>query len=102
MQLPWFSTNTGNLGQTINLLQTQWRSILNPLLGNLLNNVSNLENISLINGVTVINHKLGQIQQGWFITDINGAAQIYRSATFNDKTLTLTSSAAVVVNIGVF
>lgn len=56
----------------------------------------------MINGVTTINHKLGQVQQGWFIIDINGAATVYRSQPFNDKTLVLTSNAAVTVNIGVF
>src|SRR4051812_13470969 len=102
MQLPWFSTNTGNLANAMALLQTQWRSILNPFLANPLNEVSILEGIHLINGVTVINHKLNRMQQGWFLTDLNGAAQIYRSAALNDKTLTLTSNAAVIVNIGVF
>lgn len=101
-QLPWFSTNTGNLATTLSVLQTQWRAILNPLLGNPLNQSSVLEGVALINGVTVINHKLGRTQQGWVITDVNGAATIYRSAAFNNKTLTLTSNAAVTVNIEVF
>lgn len=83
-------------------MQTQWASELNPFLANPLNGVSILEGVSLINGVTVINHLLGQKQQGWFLLDINGAATIYRSAPFNSTTLTLTSSAAVTVNIGVF
>ncbi len=84
------------------LLQTQWASQLNPLLANQLNNVSILEGIALINGVTVINHLLQKTQQGWFIVDQNAAATIYRSAPFNKTTLTLTSNAAVTVNIGVF
>lgn len=51
----------------------------------------------------VINHKLGRMQQGWVITDINNVAtSIYRSQPFNDKTLTLTSSGAVTVNIWVY
>lgn len=87
---------------TWEIAQTRWASIINPLLINPISNPSILENIALINGVTVINHKLGRTQQGWFLSDIQGAATIYRSAAFNDLTLTLTSNAAVTVNIGVF
>ena len=86
----------------LSLLQTQWKAQLDPVLANPCTNMSILKNVSLINGVTVINHKLGQTQQGWIITDQQGAASIYRSTPFNKLTLTLTSSAAVVVNIGVF
>lgn len=84
------------------LMLTKWSSILNPFLANALNGVSMLNGIEIGNGVTVINHKLGKLQKGWFITDIDGAATIYRSAPFNTKTLTLTSDAAVTVNLGVF
>ncbi len=94
MQLPLLSS--------IADLASRWKSILDPALANPLNSVFILENVALINGVTTINHKLGQKQRGWFIIDINGAATIYRSQPFNDKTLVLTSSAAVTVNIGVF
>ena len=84
------------------LMQVQWAAMLNPLLSNNLNSVNFLENIALENGVTIINHFLGRPMQGWFLTDIQGAATIYRSSPFNNLTLTLTSSAAVTVNIGVF
>lgn len=94
MQLP--------LGLNISQMQTRWKSILDILIKNPLNSVSILENVALINGVTVVNHKLSRVQQGWFLTDIQGVATIYRSASFNATNLTLTSSAAVVVNIGVF
>jgi hypothetical protein len=84
------------------MTQTLWASQLDPLLANPLNSVRVLPNVSLNNGVTVINHLLGQMMQGWFLTDIQGAATIYRSAAMNSLTLTLTSNAAVTVNIGVF
>lgn len=84
------------------LMQTKWKSLLDPILANPLNGISILESVKLINGVTVVNHKLGRTQQGWFLTDIQGAATVYRSAAFNNLTLTLTSSAAVTCNIGVF
>lgn len=87
---------------TLDLMQTRWASILNPFLSNPLNDVQILENVALANGATKINHLLSRKQQGWFIVDQNATASIYRSQPFNDKTLTLTSSAAVTVNIGVF
>lgn len=84
------------------LLLTTWASQLNPFLANPVNQVSVLENVVLKTGVNVVNHKLGETLQGWFIVDRNAAAEIYRSAPFNDLTLTLTSSAPVTVNLGVF
>lgn len=84
------------------LMQTKWAAQINPVLANPLNSISILKNIALINGVTPINHKLGQLQQGWIILDIDSAATIYRSQAFNDKTLTLTSNAACTVTLGVY
>ena len=84
------------------LASTKWSSALNPLLANPLNNVSILPGIALINGSTTINHGLGRTLQGWFLVDINGSATVYRSQPLNDLTLTLTSSTAVTVSIGVF
>ncbi len=85
-------------------MQTLWKSQLDPILASPTNTISILENVSLINGTNVLNHLLGRVQQGWFITDIQGAATIYRPSTapFNSKTLTLMSSAAVICSIGVF
>lgn len=94
MQLP--------INLTASLQTTRWKSLLDPILQNPLNNVSILKNVSLVTGTNTINHLLGRVQQGWFLTDIDAAATIYRSADFNDKTLTLTSSANCVVSIGVF
>jgi hypothetical protein len=96
--LPYFQSSI----QALSMMQTQWKSKLDPILANPINATSILESIPLKVGVNVINHLLGQVQQGWYISDINGIATIYRSAPFNDKTLTLTSSAAVTVNINVF
>lgn len=98
MALPIFQTTNRDLS----MMQTQWASQLNPVLANPTTNLSVLSNIVLKSGNNVINHKLGQTQQGWILTDIQGAATIYRSAPFNDLTLTLNSSAPVTVSIGVF
>lgn len=86
------------------IMQTRWKSELDPLLSNPLNGISILENVSLINGSNTLNHRLGQIMQGWFLVDIQGIASIYRPSTspFNSLTLTLVSSAAVQASIGVF
>lgn len=83
-------------------MQTRWASELNPVLDIPFLAGLQLTNISLINGATVINHKLQRQMQGWFITDVSAAATIYRSQPFNQTTLTLTCGAAVVVNLWVF
>lgn len=84
------------------LMQTRWQSEIDPVLKNPLTNGIFLRDINLISGNTTINHLLGRKIQGWVLSDINGAATIYRSQPFNDLTLTLTSSAAVKVNLYVF
>lgn len=81
---------------------TRWKSILDPMLGRAYLNGQLLTGISLTNGTSTFNHKLGRKQQGWVITDQNAAASIYRSVDFNDLTLTLTSDAVVTVNLWVF
>ena len=83
-------------------MQTKWASEINPVLANPLNGVTILKNISLINGTTIVNHLLQQVQQGWFLIDIQGAATIYRNAAFNNLTLSLHSNADVTVSIGVY
>ncbi len=83
-------------------MQTKWASELNPLLANPFNSVSILKGVTLGIGSNVINHLLGRQLQGWIITDQNGGASIFRSAPSTHLTLTLTSDAAVTVNIGVF
>ena len=83
---------------------TKWASVLNPIIANPLNNVSILKEITLQNGLNYLNHKLGRIQQGWFLVDVQSPAVIYRPTIykFNDLTLTLSSNADVIVSIGVF
>lgn len=86
----------------LNLLETKWASILNPIISNPMTNMAILKDVSLVTGTNIINHLLQQMQLGWIITDIQGAATIYRNAAFNDLTLSLHSSAPVTVSIGVF
>lgn len=98
MSLPYFQTPD----RILSMLQSQWASLLNPLLSNAVSKGNLLTGISLANGTTVINHLLDRNQQGWILTDVTGAAAIYRSQPFNSKTLTLTSNAAVTVNLLVY
>lgn len=84
------------------LANNLWAASLNPLIANVLNAAQILTNISLVTGNNTINHKLGRDMTGWFLTDIQGIATLYRSQPLNNLTLTLTSSANVTVSIGVF
>lgn len=84
------------------LMQSAWATLLNPMLSNPSLQCILLKDVALASGANVINHRLGRKPQGWRIVDINGAATIYRSANFNNLTLTLTSSAPVQISIEVF
>lgn len=98
MQLPIFHSDS----RESMMMQSRWSTLINPILNQPLNAGNILTGIDLISGVTVVNHLLGRQMQGWFIVDQDAVASIYRSAAMNDLTLTLTSSAAVTVNIFVF
>jgi len=77
-------------------------SVLNPIIASPLSSALILKNIQLKIGTNIINHGLGRLMQGWFLTDVNGSAVIFRSASMNALTLTLTSNAVVTVSIGCF
>lgn len=98
MQLPLQQTAVKDLS----LIQTKWKSILDPVLANPVTNISILKNVTLASGNNAVPHKLQEIQQGWIIVDIQGAATIYRNGAFNSTYLYLNASTGVVVSIGVF
>lgn len=83
-------------------MQIKWASEIDPILRNQLLQGILLQNVPIVSGVNVINHKLGRNQVGYIITDINAAATIYRSQPLNNLTLTLTSDAACVVSLWCF
>ena len=87
---------------TWDMAQTVWATSLDPLIKNVLTQGKLISNISIITGVNNINHLLSKKQTGFFITDINAAAVIYRSQPFNDKILTLTSNAPCVISVWMF
>ncbi len=96
-----------NLAQQLTLsdMQTKWASQLNPIIANPLNNASVLQNISLIAGTNVINHKLGQKLQGWFTTRVRSSVQLYDQQDSNQTpqlTLVLVASAPAIIDLGVF
>lgn len=99
MSLPLFQKSND---QNFVLMQTQWKGQLDPILAIPMLSGIQLRSVSLTSGTTVINHLLGRMQQGWIITDQNGAASIYRTSSLNDKTLTLFSDAQVTVNLWVY
>jgi hypothetical protein len=97
MQLP--------LRLTLNQMQQQWASILNPLLSKQVTQGQLLQNIALNSGSTSVNHLLGRPLVGWFIVGINAAATVYDSQAGNPTpalTLILNSNAACTCNIWVF
>jgi hypothetical protein len=109
MNLPLRQVSDSSASQ----LFTQWKSLLDPVIGAYRNFVTAfnpfsvttgelLTGVSLSMGATVISHHLNRTLSGWVITDIDGAATVYRSAPFSSVSLTLTSSAAVTASVWVF
>lgn len=98
MQLPYFQSD--NI--ILNMLQTKWKSLIDPLLAKPIVNGNQLLAIDLSIGANSIPHRLQRMQQGWILTDVTGAATIYRSEGFNAQFLVLTSDAAVTCSIWVY
>lgn len=84
-------------------MQSTWSAQLNPILALPILSGVQITGIAISSGSAVaINHLLGRNQQGWVITDQNAQARIARIAPFNNKTLTLSSDAAVTVSVWVY
>lgn len=86
----------------LHTFQTQLAKSLQPVLSNPINLGTQLTNVSLINGVTVVNHMLGRPLQGWFLTRVRAQCQVWDSQDTNAspaQTLILNSSAAAVVDM---
>ena len=84
------------------LQQTQLVSQTNALAANPITQGLQLTGISLTTGSTTVKTTLGRTQLGWFITDINAAATVYRSGSFNASNMVLTASAPCTVSIWVY
>ena len=84
---------------------TAWATQLDPVISNPLVQGQLLTGVALINGTTVVNHKLGRKLQGWMLAGINAAATVYDNQATNQTpqlTLSLTSNAVCTVNLWVF
>jgi hypothetical protein len=101
MALPIYQSDSPQMS----LMQTAWAQQLNPLIGNPLNNGVLLKSVSLINGTTQVNHKLGRKLVGYIVTRQRAAASIHDSQDTNSMpalTLSLVSNADVTVDLWVF
>ncbi len=85
------------------LAQTKWSSILNPIIALPFLSGNMIEGIALTATTPkAVNHLLQRKPQGWFVIDNTANAVIWRSASFNDLTITLESDANTTINIWVF
>lgn len=88
--------------KSFDLFQNQWKSILDPVVANPITQGLQLSAVALTTAATTVPHTLGRTQQGWFITDINAAATVFRTGDFNKDNMVLTASAACTVAIWVY
>lgn len=101
MSLPIFTTDD----KEFSMMQTAWSSQLNKVLNNPAVNSNILQNIPLIAGTNVINHKLGRKLQGWSLTRKRAPGDVSDTQDTNQSpalTLLLVASAPMVVDIEVF
>jgi hypothetical protein len=84
---------------------TTWASELNPIINNPTIQTNLIKNISLTSGANIINHGLGRKLQGWYPVRVRSSATFYDTQDSNQTpqlTLTLNSSANVIVDLVVF
>lgn len=87
----------------LTLMQTQWKSQIDPLLANPIFPGILLSNISMTGSQPlVINHLLSRKMQGWFVVDNMADAVIWRTQPLNAITLTLEASADTIISLWVF
>lgn len=85
------------------LAQTKWSSIINPILALPILNGNQIDSIKLIaNTPTPVNHLLGRMPQGWFLTDNTENAVIWRTQPFNQFSVILEASANTTISFWVF
>lgn len=85
------------------LAQTKWASTINPILALPILNGNLIKDINLTMSIPQsVNHLLGRMPQGWFLTDNTANAVIHRSADFTQYSITLTSNADTTISIWVF
>lgn len=88
-----------------NRVQDNVETALRPILASPIVNGVLLTGVTLANGVTTVEHKLGRTLRGWIIVGQNANASIWDSQAGNNlaaRTLILNSNAIVTVNIWCF
>lgn len=98
--LPIFNSDNKDLM----LMQTSWKSVINPLLSNPVNQVFVIKDIKLITGNNTINHLQGRALNGYVVLRMKDAfAQIYEvDSPLPKLTIVLNASADTTINLGVF
>lgn len=96
-KLPYFDADDLSMV----LMQEKWSQILDPVINQPHNNAVILKGV-VLSSSSIINHTLGRKLVGWHIVRQRGSATVYdRQDTndFQDKTLLLTASSGVSVDI---
>lgn len=106
MALPIFQGTDKDL----NLLQNTWSSLINPIISRLQNRSIILQEVKLVSGNNIIEHKLNRKLVGWRIVRKRAAADIFDNQDTNqyqDISIILNSSAGttsvpVIIDLEVF
>lgn len=99
----WVAATKLPQGLPLDLMQTRWGAILNPLLGSALTQGQQITGINLIaNTPKTIQIPLERVVQGWFPVDMDAFAIVKRTLPFNDRSLTLEANATCNISIWVF
>ncbi len=101
MSLPIFQTPDRILSQ----LQTQWNAQISPVIEQPLVRGHLINNITLISGTNVIDHRLSRKLQGYIVVLKSANVTIYDNQSTNpmpDKTLILVASGPATISAWVF
>lgn len=81
---------------------TQWASILNPVIANPLLSGQQINGIVLTTNIpNTVYHSLGQFPQGWFVVDINSGIVPFRTQ-WTHNTITLEAAANCKISIWIY
>lgn len=82
-------------------VQDQVASVLGPISRVTILNGVQIDGVLLTTAGVTLDHLLTRQPLGWFIVDADAAATVYRSA-WNDRNITLVSSAPVTTSIWIY
>ncbi len=89
----------------LSILQTKWKSILDPVLSNPLIAPVILPGVVLYSGTNVVNHRLGKKLTGWIVIGNSASTTFYDKQASNQQpqlTLVLNASGDCTVSLLVF